>query len=140
MGTSSPGNRLMFQYLENNPGGRVIHPETGIEDYIGSAHFTDYYAKQSGLPRGYDVGAMRTAWLIHLLTDWMGDSGFITEFSMKLRRPNLIGDTTWLTGTVTGRRMEGESALVDCEVVATNQRDEVTANARATIRLPLAGR
>lgn len=136
LGGSSPANRLMYRYLRDNPGGRIVNEDTGIEDYIGAAHYDSYFARKSGLPRGYDLGAMRSAWLVHLLTDWMGDDGFITAFDMRLRRPNFIGDTTWLNGTVTRTQGDGADGLVVCELSATNQREEISASATATVRLP----
>jgi acyl dehydratase len=135
-GGSSPANRLMYQYLRDHPGARLVNSDTGIEDTIGAGHWDPYFSRQSGLPRGYDVATMRAAWFAHLLSDWMGDDGFIAQISMRVRKPNFIGDTTWLTGAVVSKRDAEPDGLVECALVATNQRGEISTRAVATVRLP----
>ena len=49
----------------------------------------------------YDVGPHRISWLIAMLTDWLGDDGFLAELDVDVLRPNLVGDTTTLSGEVT---------------------------------------
>ena len=44
---------------------------------------------------------MRTNWLAHLITNWMGDDGFLKRLRAELRLFNVLGDTTWLKGKVT---------------------------------------
>jgi acyl dehydratase len=135
-GGSSPTSRLMHQALKANPKGRLINAETGVEDTIGAAHWDDYFARQSGLPRAYDLGGIRVAWVCHVLTDWMGDDGFITDLQVQLKRPNLMGDVTWLSGKVVGKRLtDVGDALVDCEITSRNQRDEQSVLASASVRL-----
>lgn len=129
-------NRIAHTYLKEHPGARLFDPERGIEDTLEGAHWDPYFARMSGLPDGYDFGCQRISWMGHLLTDWAGDAAFLQDLSVQVRRPNLLGDVTWITGSVTGKRVEDEGAVVDCEVVATNQRDQVTATGTATLRLP----
>ena len=71
--------------------------------------------------------------MTHLLTDWMGDLGFLSELDVRVRRPNLLGDITWVSGTVTAV----DGALVDCSVETRNQLNEVTATGMARVRLPM---
>jgi acyl dehydratase len=82
------------------------------------------------------VATVRAAWFAHLLADWMGDDGFITEINMRVRKPNFVGDTTWLSGSVVRKRDAEPGGLVECELLARNQRDEVSTTAVATVRLP----
>ena len=97
--------------------------------------------------QGRDGGLLRLRrsarlWLGHLLTDWCGDDGFVSAMEVRLRRPNLVGDTTWLGGEVLAVRESGPGdngdggVLVDCALRATNQRGEETATGTATVRLP----
>lgn len=131
----APANRLMYRELTENPSVRVLNEETGIEDTIEAAHWDPYFSRASGLPRGYDWGSQRISWLMHLLSDWGGDDSFVTDLEARLRRPDFIGDTTWLTGRVTGKDSAADDRTVTCELAATNQRDEVTATAVAVVRL-----
>ena len=40
----------------------------------------------------------RVSCLSVLLTNWIGDDGFLWKFRAELRRFNIIGDTTWCKG------------------------------------------
>ncbi len=74
-------------------------------------------------------------WLAHLMTDWMGDDGFLRELSVSLRRPNVLGDISRCTGRSTGKRVEGDRHLVDADIWITNQRDEKSAIGSAVVEL-----
>ena len=66
----------------------------------------------------------------------MCDYGFLRRLRGELRRFNVIGDTTWLMGKVTEKRIEGNQYLVDIECRAVNQRGETTLPGTATVVLP----
>ena len=94
-------------------------------------------ARQAGNPTTYDYGRMRETWLIHLCTDWMGDDAWLWKLDCEFRRFNYVGDTQWLRGTVTRHYLAaGDRPAVDLDVVAENQRGEVTTPGHATILLP----
>ncbi|HEX5116149.1 MAG TPA: MaoC family dehydratase N-terminal domain-containing protein [Pseudonocardiaceae bacterium] len=131
-----PTNRMAHTYLAQHPGARLHNDETNISDTIEGAHWDRHFAQRSGLPDGYDFGGQRIAWLAHLLGDWAGDASVLRELDARLRRPNLLGDTTWVRGTVTGKQPGTHSDLVTCELSTTNQRGEVTATATAVVELP----
>ena len=69
----------------------------------------------------------------------MGDAGSLVELDARLRRPNLIGDTTWLTGEVKSKDRTSAGARASCRVAGTNQRGETTITATAIITLPSRG-
>jgi len=132
-------NRIAHEYLKEYPTARLYNQETGIEDTLEGAHWDSYLAQQSGMARGYDFGAQRISWMSHLVTDWMGDDAFLTDLHVQLRRPNLLGDISWLTGKVTVKRKKDSHTLVDLELTSTNQRNEVNTSGTATVRLPTRG-
>jgi acyl dehydratase len=138
-------NRIAYQTLRDYPGSRLLNPESGIEDTLAGGHWDPYFTTMGGMARAYDFGGQRISWLAHLLTDWCGDDGFVAEHHVRLRRPNFLGDCTWLTGVVKSKHGELEPArlelgsdygAVECHVTGTNQRGEVTATARAIVGLP----
>lgn len=129
-------SRIQHLWLQAHPQNRIVDPDTNIEDSIIAPHWDDFLAVRSGIPRGYDEGIMRIAWLAHLLTDWMGDDGFLDELSVQLRAPNLIGDISWCSGRITGKREENGRHLVDADVWVQNQRGERTAIGTAIVALP----
>lgn len=113
--------------------------ELGIWDSAQRCHWEDAWARQLGHPAAYDYGAMRTNWFVQLLTNWMGDHGWLWRLGVSVRRFNHMGDTQWLTGTVTGLESRPGAGAVEVELRCTNQRGELTCAGRATVLLPLEG-
>jgi hypothetical protein len=62
--------------------------------------------------------------------------GQLRRLSAQVRRHNLIGDVSWCRGIVTGKREEDGLALVDVDLVAENQRGDITAKGSATVAPP----
>lgn len=95
------------------------------------------YARQSrAQATTFDYGPQRIAWLTQVASDWMGDRGELVSMSAQLRRPNLVGDTNTVTGTVTRVRPGADKGLVDLRLAVVNQDEVETATATATVRLP----
>ena len=130
-------NRLGHEYAKRKPGNVLINREFNLPDNVEGAHWDIQLAQQSGFPWAYDFGCMRTAWLGHLLTDWIGDHGRIKRFEAQIRRPNIVGDTQWMHGRVKATRRVGTEGLVDIDLWAMSQRGEVTATGEATVVLPV---
>ena len=108
----------------------------GVPDVVQRVHWDHERAQQLGLPSSYDYGQMRTSWLIHLITNWMGDDAWLWKLSCQSRAFNFMGDTTICKGRVIDKRKDGEHYLVDIEMASTNQRGENTAPGTATVILP----
>lgn len=120
-----------------HPGHYFRNPKAGgALEYTGMGHQLDYVAREVGVPGTYDFGPQRVAWLVTFVTNWMGDAGFLKTVRGELRRFNLLGDTTFFKGSVTGKRREGDEALVDIAITGENQRGEVTIPGWAVVRLP----
>ena len=107
-----------------------------IPDTVQRLHWEPERAQDLGLATSYDYGAMREIWLTHAITDWMGDDAWLYLLRCEHRKFNYIGDTTWISGKVTGKRIDGEHHVVDLELVCTNQRGEETTPGTATVILP----
>ncbi len=122
--------------LKERPGLAIIDPETNIRHTPEIAHFDEKYALRSGVGAAYDIGRQRTAWFLHLCTNWAGDDGWVTSIRARFERPNYVGDTTWCTGKVTEKKIENGEPMVKVEMVAKTQRDVVHATGYAWIRLP----
>lgn len=113
-----------------------IPDEFGVPDVVQRLHWDPVRAAAVGLPAPYDYGQMRIAWLIHLITNWMGDSAWLQGLRASVRDFNYLGDTHWCRGVVTGKRQEEDRCLIDLRVEATNQRGAVTTSGEATVLLP----
>src|SRR3546814_20210891 len=70
-----------------------------------------------------------------LMTDWMGDDGFLRRLNVRVRDHNLLGDATWCKGTVTAKRVEEGQAIVSADIWCENQRGARTAVGSAEVVL-----
>ena len=127
---------LQLKEMSRHPSWGFKDPSTGAQEAIIRVHDIQEAAESAGLPGSYDYGCQRCSWMGHLLTNWMGDDGFLKRMYIELRRFNVVGDTTWCKGKVTGKRLENDEHLVDLEIWGENQRKEVTTKGTAVVRLP----
>lgn len=114
------------------------HPKITMEgkDIAEAVHFDDSTAQEVGLQYSYDYGSQRISWLGHLLTNWMGNDGFLKRLNAKLTGFNMVGHTTWCKGKVIRKYEEDGKPMVDCEIWAENQSGHVTVTGEATVILP----
>ena len=127
---------IQLQEMLRHPSWGFTDPNTGAQEAIIRVHDIQEAAESAGLPGAYDYGCQRCCWMGHLLTNWMGDDGFLKAMHVELRRFNVVGDTTWCKGTITGKRVVDGEHLVDMDIWGENQRQQVTTRGNATIRLP----
>lgn len=113
-----------------------VKNEQGIPDVAQRLHWDPKWAQAIGNPMAYDYGVMRENYLWSYLSDWAGDDGIITHVHDEIRKFNYMGDVQRVTGEVVGKRQENGRNLLDVAVKFTNQRDEETVRATATIALP----
>ena len=123
-----------YAYLQRHPAAGLPNVH-GIPEPPEAVHWDHDYARQAGVPFAYDYGPERISWLAHLLTNWMGDDGFLCQLNVQVRRFNMVGDLTTCHGTVTAKACH-PSPRVHCDVWAENQRGERTAFGTATVELP----
>ena len=126
------------------------HPVTRWPWTPGVEHEDALLAAYLGQPGPFDFGVQRVQTPQRLLTDWMGEAGFIRRMYIALRKPAYYGDTTYYNGEVVKKYKEtqrGEDALgatqgeVDYHAVGiriedTNQVGEAQAPGSATVYLP----
>lgn len=128
--------KLAFLERELHPANVYVSPTTGIPMHPAAGHLDEEIAHEIGMPGAYDQGWQRANWGAHLVTNWAGDMSFVRRFSHKLLLPNLVGDTTWMQGTVVRCYAEGNVHLVDLDYAGINQRGETNVTGSATVRLP----
>jgi acyl dehydratase len=129
-------NRMLHDYLDAHPGSRLLDEALGADDTIESAHWNSGLAQQGGSARAYDFAPQRISWAAHLITDWMGDAGFLAELEVRLLAQNLIGDLLTLNGTVTEVERAGADFAISCSVDAVNQRGQPVLAGTAIVKLP----
>jgi acyl dehydratase len=127
--------RLAYKNRTRIP--RFFHrDDLNVPDVMQRVHWDPEFARRSGNPTTFDYGRMRETWLIHLCTDWMGDEGWLWKLDCEFRKFNYVGDTQWLSGTVTRHYLADGRPAVDVDLQAVNQRGELTTPGHATILLP----
>jgi acyl dehydratase len=90
--------------------------------------------EKMGFPQGGDFGPQRVAWMTQLVTDWIGTDADLKEIEVRLVRPNPIGDTSLLTGSVTEvSALEDGSHELTLTLQMTNQKDERSAFGTAKV-------
>jgi acyl dehydratase len=110
----------------------------GAPDAVQRCHWEVEWAQALGQPAPYDYGIQRYLWMVQLVTNWMGDSGQIRTMRCGVTKFNYIGDTQWITGTVTGVRDDASlGPVTGVRVEGRNQREEVTCWAELDVLLPL---
>lgn len=121
--------------FEPHPGLPYIN-EQGVPEVPVTIHNSNEKAQRYlGLPGGYDAGNQRINWNSHLVMNWMGDHGFLRELAIKMPQLNIMGDTTWLKGKVTGKRVEDGKHIVELEIVNENQLSQIVTQATAEVAL-----
>lgn len=89
------------------------------------------------MPGEYDNGHMRVGWTAHIVTNWMGDTGRLKRFYTEVRRPNIIGNTTWFRGTVVDKSVDDEGdGVVEVQIEGKDQDGVVNTKGRAWVALP----
>jgi acyl dehydratase len=116
--------------------GFYVEDRFGVPDVAQRVHWDHERARDLGLPTSHDYGQMRANWLAHLVTNWIGDDGWLWKLVLQTRAFNFMGDTTICSGEVTGKRLDGKHHVVDLALQSVNQRGENTAPGTAVVILP----
>jgi acyl dehydratase len=135
-GHSYQSHRRAHMQRLRHPADSYVNPETGAQDSAARGHTESRMARDVGMPGGYDVGPQRISWMGQLMTNWMGDAGFLRKLSASIRRPNIFGDVSWCKARIADKRIEEGACVVDLELQVDNQLGETTATGRAVVELP----
>ena len=114
-----------------------LNKQTGAKESAGRGHLETATGRDVGMGGAYDVGPQRIAWAQHMMTNWIGDHGFLHTLNINVRKPNLVGDTIWWGGTVVEKYLVQSYGLVKVELKAVNQNGVLSADGDATVALPI---
>lgn len=132
-----PAHGASLRLYREHPSWAFRDPETSAMEPIAGVHWNRYAARGAGLPYCYDIGIQRNAWLTQLLTDWIGDEGWIKRCYAEYRQFFFFSDVLWLSGKVKNKYVDDNGEYcVDIETTAINQRGEDTMPGKATVILP----
>ncbi len=122
----------------------------GASGDFNPLHYEATFAASQGVERPIIHGQLKRVWLIQLVTDWIGEQGFLKKFSCRFRAmdyPRLMkttsepqeGETWWCKGKVTKKYVEDGEHYIDCNIWVENGKGEVTTPGSATVLLPSRG-
>jgi acyl dehydratase len=114
----------------------AIPNEWGVPEPPERVHWDPDLARRVGVPGAYDYGPERVSWMGHVVTDWMGDDGFLRELDVQVRRHNVIGELVTCDGEVTS--VDAETGEIALALRAVNQDGEESARGSALVELPVA--
>jgi len=125
----------LWKLFEQHPGLPYIN-EQGIPEVPVTIHNSNERAQRYlGLPGAYDAGMQRVNWTVHLLMNWIGDHGFLRKLSIRFPQINIMGDTTWCKGKVTGKRIEDGKHIVELDVWNENEVPNIVTQGTAEVVL-----
>ncbi len=103
-------------------------------------HYDADYVRQQGFDGPFVDGQMLGGFLAQHVQDWAGADAFLRKLGFRNRVMVYPGDVLTFHGVVTGARIDGDEALVECDLWVENQRGErVVQPASAVVRFPRRG-
>jgi acyl dehydratase len=136
LGPAYKAGRLGYLDLMKGAHAAVRNPITGWQVKYSQQHEDFNLASQRGMPGPFDNGVMRFAWVGPLVTNWMGDDGFLRKLYVQVKTPNIYGDTNWYTGKIVQKTKENGKGIVKLEISGINQIGTVTTQGSAEVILP----
>ena len=128
------GDELAGFSLEITPK-RLFLQISGSQDWY-PVHHDPAFARKAGHADIFMNTGFTQAALVRVVTDWMGDDGFLRKLSLEMRRQQRPGDTMVCKGKVIDKYRRGGEGWVELAVWAENEREGVTTPGKASVILP----
>ena len=98
----------------------------GASRDFSEIHYDKDFALGAGLPGVIIHGALKSAYLGRLMTDWVGDPGALKSLQCQHRGMDFPSESVVCKGRVVRKYEEGGELLADCEIWIENGRGETT--------------
>ena len=130
-------HEVALREYQMHPAWAFRDPDSKSLEPIYSVHYNVNAARGAGLPLPFDIGTQRHCWLIQMLTNWMGNDGWLKRCYARYTGFVFFSDVIWIRGRVTKKYVDvnGEYC-VDIVTTAENQRGEEVMPGESTIILP----
>lgn len=123
-------------------------PEVVVEDlerrdfvkYAGASgdfnpiHYDEPYATEAGNPSVFAQGMLTAGFGAHMAADWFG-LGNITYYGVRFQARVFPEDTITVQGEITDIDRSGDETVVDADISAVNQDDDVVLTGSVTASL-----
>jgi acyl dehydratase len=119
-----------------NPTTQQLVKYAGASGDYYQIHYDKDFAKNNDLEDVILHGALKNAFLGHLVTKWMGEQGDLKRLACQYRGMDIPGTPVTAKGVVTRKYQQQGANLVDCEIWLENQDGQKTTPGSATVALP----
>lgn len=125
-------------------GPRVVVEDLERADFVKYAgasgdfnpiHYDVPYARDAGNPDVFAQGMLTAGFGAHMVADWFGLAN-VTAYRVRFQARVFPGDTVAVTGEITDVGSGDGEAVVEADIVAKNQTDEVVLSGSATATIP----
>jgi acyl dehydratase len=113
----------------------LIDPETGAHHNAIDWHYLDSMAQVAGLPYAHSTGRQNEAIVASLISNWMGDAGFVKRLYCAHRVTWFLGETVKVKGKVKRKYVENNEHLVDLDTWSELPDGKKCTVGEATVRL-----
>jgi acyl dehydratase len=115
---------------------RQLDSESGLPDFSG-LHMTDAGAQRMGSPRANCAGGHIGCWLGNLVTNWMGDAGFLRKIETQVRKSLYRDSLALCKGEVVKKYAENGEHRVDLKISMEDHNGTlIVPNGSAIVVLP----
>jgi acyl dehydratase len=134
IGPSYKAGRWGFLEVLKAPHSTSHNPVLNFPVKYSQQHEDFNIAAGRGMPGPFDNGVMRFAWAAPMITNWMGDNGFLQELEVQVRAPGIYGDIVTYEGSVANK--DESTGSVTVEFTGTNQSGQISTKGNAVVKLP----
>ena len=120
--------------LVKEPTTRQLVMYAGASGDFYEIHYDKDFAAEQGLPGVILHGALKSAYLGQLVTDWVGAEGRLLSLSVRYREMDVPGDVLTCKGTVVER--DEDAGSVRCDIWIENGAGTRTTTGEAVVALP----
>ena len=110
-----------------------------IENWHKIHYDRPFAVAHDGLPDLLVNGSFKQQFIVQLLKDWVGPTGWVWKASFQFRAMNLVGESLSVWARVTAKREAPDFGLVELELGIVNTAGKQSTPGKATVALPYRG-
>lgn len=122
--------------LSKHPTTRQLVKWAAASEDWNEGHYDINAARQMGLSQVLVHGRLKANFLVQLLTDWVGEDGYLKKFNCQFRGMDFPGTPLICKGKVINKYVVDDEHSVECEVWIENSEGKKTTAGQAIVVLP----
>jgi acyl dehydratase len=147
---SPPGQALCFEdvkvgdelpCLEKGPltTAHLMRWSAAMENWHKIHYDKPFAVEHDKLPGLLINGSFKQQFIVQLLKDWAGPTGWVWKVDFQFRAMNIVGETLYLWARVTSKREAPDYGLVELDLGIVNEQGKESTPGKATVALPYRG-